>query len=224
MVWRITTRTRPGACRWTAPAVHNGNVNSSTNGHAPAQDPTDQRRADQGYDGDTVPAGWRWTFPRALGVVAFLAMAVFWIWAFANRDSIAHPDTFDDPVFTEAAETVCAARQAAIAELPLATTVVDPEERSRLLDQGTEQLVLMIEDLRLLTPPTDPIGAAGVDQWLDDYGLYIQDRRTYADVLATGDDPPFLISGNDQGVRVTDMLGTFAEVNEMASCAPSGDV
>ena len=35
---------------------------------------------------------------------------------------------------------------------------------------------------------------------------------TASDILATGDDPPFLISGNDDGARITDLLTTFAEV------------
>ncbi len=171
-----------------------------------------------------TPTGWRWTLPRVLGFVAFLAMVLFWIYVFANGDSIAHPDTFEDPVFAEAAESVCANRQAAIAELPLATAAVDPAGRSELIDLGTEQLELMLVELDALRPPTDAIGAEGVVQWLKDYELYLNDRRAYSDILAGGDDPAFVLSGNDQGVRVTDMLRTFAEVNKMDSCAPSGDV
>jgi len=185
-------------------------MDASTNGHA---------RPD-----DVVPAGWRWTLPRALGFAAFLALTLFWIWAFANRDTVAHPDEFDDPIFVDAAESLCAERQAAIAELPLATAASDPINRGRLLGQGTVELVQMVSELRALDPPTDPKGADGVSQWLRDYETYLDDRRVYAEVLATGDDPPFLISANPDGVRVTDLLGTFAEVNSMSSCAPSGDV
>lgn len=168
--------------------------------------------------------GWRGTFARGLGVLAFLAMAGFWIWAFNNRDSIPHPDEFDDPVFVEAAETLCAARQGAIADLPLATAVKDARERSSLVEAGTVELELMVVQLDRLAAPTDPKGAAGVERWLDDYALYLSDRRRYSAVLATGEDPPFTISGNADGVRVTDLLRTFAEVNEMRSCAPAGDV
>ncbi len=176
--------------------------------------------------GDIVPRGWRRSLPRILGLVAFLTMATFWIWAFANRDSIAHPDTFDDPVFTEAAQAICAKRQAAIAALPLASAATDPLQRGVLIEQGTEQLELMVVELGALTPPTDPDGAVGIAQWLDDYEVFLDDRRAYADLLATGADPAFTISGsgNAPGVRVTDLLNTFAEVNEMASCAPSGDL
>lgn len=173
---------------------------------------------------DMVPTGWRTTVPRVLGVIAVLVMAVFWIYVLSNGDSIDHPDEFDDPVYTVAAEQICADRQAAIAELPPATAAEDPLDRSVLLEQGTEELAAMVDELRSLAPPTDPKGADGVVQWLDDYELYLGDRRAYAEVLAGGEDPPFVISGNAQGVRVTDMLTTFAEVNAMESCAPSGDV
>lgn len=151
-------------------------------------------------------------------------MLPVWIWVLANDDSIAHADTFDDPIFVAAAEGVCAPRQANIADLPLSTAVENAIERGELLELGTSQLELMVAELGQLALPTDPKGADGVRQWLKDYELFLNDRHVYANVLATGEDPPFLISGNDQGVRVTDMLTTFAEVNEMFSCAPSGDV
>ena len=94
-----------------------------------------------------MPTGWRWSFPRLLGSAAFLAMLLFWIWAFANRDSIAHPDTFDDPAYVVAAESVCAPRQANIGDLPLATAAKNAIERGELLELGTIQLELMVAEL-----------------------------------------------------------------------------
>lgn len=185
-------------------------VDVSTNGHAPTE--------------EDAPSGWRWYAPRVIGVTAFVFMVVFWIYVFANGSSIRHPDDFDDPAFSEAAEAVCAARQDAIAALPPATSAGSPAERSDLVDLGTDQLALMLDEVDNLAAPADPDGAAGLALWLDDYKLYINDRRAWADTLRSGEDAPFLVSGNDQGVRVTDMLITFAEVNDMASCAPSGDV
>ncbi|MGZ0177272.1 MAG: hypothetical protein ACKVIQ_10415 [Acidimicrobiales bacterium] len=190
-------------------------MDKSTNDHVPKHD----------HDSlESLPTGWRWSLPRVLGFAGFLAMLLFWIWAFANRDSIAHPDTFDDPAYVVAAESVCAPRQANIGDLPLATAAKNAIERGELLELGTIQLELMVAELGQVALPTDPKGADGVRQWLKDYELFLNDRRVYAEVLATGEDPPFLISGNDQGVRVTDLLTTFAEVNEMLSCAPSGDI
>lgn len=164
------------------------------------------------------------SFGRILGIVAFLALIIFWIWVFANRGSIAHPDEFDDPAWINAAEAACAVRQAAIEELPNAASVDGAVQRGELVALGTIQLEGMVQDLYELGLPSNAKGAETVPQWLDDYELFLQDRRNWSDILLTGEDPPFLISGNAQGVRVTDLLTTFAEVNEMPSCAPSGDV
>lgn len=199
-------------------------MESSTNGHDANSNDVGKLRHHPHDSLDIAPKGWRHSVPRYIGVGVFLALVSFWVWAFANRDSIAHPDEFDDPVFIQAAEAVCAPRQANIGELPLATAAENAVERGELLELGTAQLELMVAELRTLPLPTDPKGATGVPQWLDDYDLFLNDRRVYADVLATGEDPAFLISGNAQGVRVTDLLTTYAEVNMMDSCAPSGDV
>ena len=161
---------------------------------------------------------------RVLGIVAFLALIIFWIYVFANRSSVAHPDEFDDPTWLTAAEALCSERQAAIAELPNAASVSGAVERGELVALGTIQLEAMIDELHELGLPSDAKGAETVPKWLDDWELYLQDRRDWSDILLTGDDPPFLISGNDQQVRVTDLLTTYAEVNDMPSCGPAGDV
>lgn len=196
-------------------------MDASTNGHHHTDAPD---RDDVPFD-DVAPRGWRHAIPRVLGMAVFLILIVFWIWVFANRDTIPHNDEFNDPTYSEAAEAVCAKRQAAIAELPLATAAENAIERGDLLELGTVELELMVAELGQIAPPSNAQGADGVDKWLTDYEVYLEDRRVYRDILATGDDPPFLISPSTfQDVRVTDLLSTFAEVNAMDSCAPSGDV
>ena len=192
---------------------------AATNGHP------DTRTPRQRDDDNEVPEGWRWTLPRYLGMAAFLGMVLFWIWVFANGDSIDHPNQFDDPVYLEAAEAACAARQAELAELPLATAAEDPVERGQLLERGTAIIEDMLADLRALGLPSDPEGAEVIPLWLADYEVYMADRRAYAEVLAEGRDEAFLLSASESaGGRVTDVIGTVAEVNNMPSCAPSGDV
>lgn len=171
---------------------------------------------------DTEP-GPGFTFTRALTVLVVLAMIIFWIYVFANGSSVDHPDEFADESWTTAAEALCAERQAAIEALPNATTAESPQERAELVALGTAEIERMVQELADLGPPSDPKGAETVPQWLSDYEIYLQDRRDWTDILRTGDDPPFLLSGTDQGVRVTDVLGTYAEVNEMPSCSPSLD-
>lgn len=174
--------------------------------------------------GELAPGGWKSTLVRGLGVLAFLAMVGFWIWAFNNRDSIAHPDTFDDPVYTEAAEGLCAKRQTVIAEIPATISVSDPVARGELVAQRTAQLELMLGDLAALPSPTDPKGADGVVRWLADYDLYLSDLRDYQQALEAGEDPQFLLSATSGGARVTDVIGTYAEVNNMVSCTPKGEI
>ena len=203
-------------------------MDASSNGHTPQREsaPRQTSQRDRIPSEDVAPEGWRVTLPRALGFSAFLAMALFWIWAFVNQDSIEHADVFNDPTFVAAAEEVCKARQDNIASLPLASAVDNPQERSDLINEASEQLRIMTDELAALTPPTDPKGADGVRQWLIDYDIYLADRQRYADLLATGEDPAFTISASagPDGGRVTDILTTFADVNGMRSCAPTGDV
>lgn len=187
-------------------------MDATTNGHdraEPAETDDDEAQ------GSTVF--------RTLGVIAVLCMAAFWIYVFANGDSIEHPDEFDDPAFVASAETICAKYQSAIAELPGATSATGPVERSVLVAQGTAELERMVAELAQLELPTDPKGASSFPQWLEDYDLYISDRETWTAQLAAGEDEAFLLSANAQGGRVTDLLTTYAEVNEMPSCAPSPD-
>jgi hypothetical protein len=161
---------------------------------------------------------------RVLGVLAFIAIAVWWIYVFANGSSVDHPDEFADDDWTARAEAVCAARQQAILDLPNAATVSSPEERADLVERATAELEQMVRELDALGPPATTKGAEIVPQWLADYELYLQDRRDWTEILRSGDDPPFLVSANANGARVTDVLTTFAEVNDMANCGPSGDV
>ena len=178
---------------------------------------------------DVIPTGWRWSVPRALGMLVFLLLIVFWIWVFSNRNSIAHPDEFDDPVFAVAAEAICAPRQLAIAALQNPSAASGPEERSISVAQGTAELEQMLIELAALPLPTDPKGADGVGKWLEDYELFLDDRRAWEQILSEGRDEIFVVSATnsavaDDGVRVTNLLRTFAEVNNMPSCAPSADV
>ena len=164
------------------------------------------------------------TLGRVLGVIAFIAITIWWIYVFANGSSVEHPDDFEDASWTADAELICEARQQAILDLPTATSAATPQARADLVDLATAELGRMLREIDALGLPATDKGAQIVPRWLTDYELYLQDRRNWAAVLRTGDDPPFLVSGTADGVRVTDLLTTFAEVNEMPSCAPSGDV
>lgn len=185
----------------------------------------DAQRPDVDY-GDDIhpPPGWRWNIARVLAAIVVGAMAIFWIVVFITDPEISHPDEINDPVFSESAEAVCASALERIGELPPAQRAESPEERGVVLDLATDELDTMIRGLSEVEPPEDPEAADIVEQWLADYAVYSTDRRDYAADLRAGLDTDFRISGNDDGVRITDLIDTFAAVNAMESCRPPGDV
>jgi len=188
--------------------------------------------------GDPPTSIWRY-----LGVAGFLLMVLFWVWVFWRANAgVPHPDELDVPASEAAAdvqaatpdqraalnylqesEAVCAIAQADIAELPFAAGVEDFAERANILDAATQRLDLMVNDLSAVAKPTKDAEAFIAGEWIKDYNQFLNDRRAYANVLRSGEDPPFEISARD-GRRVTDYIVNFAEVNEMYSCVPPGDL
>lgn len=192
---------------------------------------------------DLLEPGFTITALRALGVAAFLAMAAFWIWAFAFRGiGTDHPDELNLPASSEAAdleaaspdqlaalrylnesETICAEAQSRISELPFAAGAESFTVRAGIIDDATVILQEMVNDLGRVDKPTEANENFIATEWVKDYNQFLDDRRGYSDILRSGDDPPFEISARD-GRRVTDYIVNFAEVNRMLSCIPPGDV
>jgi len=188
--------------------------------------------------GDGSSSVWRY-----IGVSAFLLMALFWVWVFwRGTIGIPHPDELDVPKseaavdveaatpdqqaalrFIQSADAVCAATQAEINQLPFAAGVEDFAERADILDAATALLDTMVQELDGVAKPSAVEEQVNAGKWIDDYNQFLDDRRTYASVLRSGDDPPFEISARD-GRRVTDYIVNFAEVNNMYSCVPPGDL
>ena len=67
--------------------------------------------------------------------------------------------------------------------------------------------------------PTDEKGQAIVPAWEADYRTLLDDRYAYADRLRSGENVPFTETAVD-GVPITERIETFADDNEMPSCAP----
>ena len=62
-----------------------------------------------------------------------------------------------------------------------------------------------------------------IDRWLDDWAVYLGDRRTHADRLRAEGDVELLLSLVDN-VDVAERLTGFARVNDMESCGIPGDL
>lgn len=168
--------------------------------------------------------GWHWTPARIIGAAALGAMALFWAWIFAlGGSSIKHNDEMKDTTFAAVAEPICARAQADIGEIPTGASAATFDERADQIDAASDRLVLMIDELALVQRPPDAEESRIVGEWLIDYDRFVGDRRAYADQLRDGDDGPITLSARE-GRRITNYIVTFAEVNNMFSCVPPGDV
>lgn len=165
---------------------------------------------------------------RRLGFAA-VALSFVGIWGYVLYLSFFvgradHRDKLDDTRWVESAEATCEPTAASIEQMPFISEVDDPVERAELLDQATDELERMVVQLRGLVAPAEPEEARAVDRWLDDWELYNQDRREYAEFFRSGRDEAFTVTDRG-GYHVDVLLDDFAvKANDMPSCAPPDDV
>lgn len=174
---------------------------------------------------DEPDAGsWGWSPGRIVSVALLLAMAGFWVWAFSPWAPRGHPDELDDPAFAGDAERRCSrALERIDAEIPLALEATSGDERADFIDAGTAILRDMVIDLAALAP--DPTTRDGdlVRRWLADWDIYLGDRDAYASDFRAGIDAPLSVTVV-RGGQVTDPIDSFANANDMPSCASPTDV
>jgi len=153
---------------------------------------------------------------RALVVVALLALASFWIWAlfFASKSAV---NKVDDRAWAARAEATCAAVKVQLSELETRTSP-DLDERADLVEQSTDLLSTMLDEITAVMP-IDEKGQAIVPAWEADYRTLLDDRYAYAVMLRSGQDGPFTETAVNN-VPITERIETFAGDNEMPSCAP----
>ena len=133
-------------------------------------------------------------------------------------------DHLDDTDWVASAEATCAPVATSVADLPFASELDAPTERADVLDEATDQLEVMVADLRGLVPPDDPEEARAVGRWLDDWEEYLRNRRSYAERFRAGLDEPFRVTDRG-GYQVDVLIDDFAaRANDMPSCAPPDDV
>jgi hypothetical protein len=163
---------------------------------------------------------------RVLVIGAIVVFAVFWIWAlfFASKEAV---NKIGDGAWAARAQARCeqaAQERIALAD-PRRVDVDDPamlRERADIVDQATDTLVRMLDDL-VADVPADAKGRAIVPDWVADYRRYVEDRREYAGELRAGDNVPFRETAVD-GIPISERIETFAGDNEMPACAPPHDL
>lgn len=175
------------------------------------------------------PPSWRSRPLLALGVGAFVVMTAFWAWAFAaslsqrnDPPTSRNPDYLEDRAWVRSAETTCAGVMEQIDRRTVDSPEQSPAERATTIDASTDELEAMLDALRSPMPTGDG-DADVVDAWFADWDQLISDRRAYAVAVRTDPDARFL-TVEKFGDPLDRVVATFAEINEMKSCGPAGDV
>lgn len=160
-----------------------------------------------------------WTY---LGVATVLAVAVMWIWIFSGGPKKVNPDRLDDRAWAERAEDTCAATMERIDERAAPAGTQATEDRAAAIDASSDDLDAMIAEL------ADPLPDSASDRevvepWLADWASLVEDRRDYTAAVREDPDARFYTEEKFRD-GLDDVIETFADVNDMPSCGPAGDV
>ena len=159
------------------------------------------------------------TFLGLLGV----AMVVLWVYAFFIAPS-GNPDRLQDRSWPELAQQRCLEARAVIDTLTPAADATSPASRADDLDLATDALSDMVADLTLLPGGTDD-DTVLFGMWLEDWAVYVSDRRAHAERLRLeGDVRPLLTALPSGTGSVLKRMNGFARVNDMEACLDPGDV
>jgi hypothetical protein len=136
-------------------------------------------------------------------------------------------DRLDDPAFARAAEDRCAEAVADVDELPLATESPTAAARADVVEQANAVFASMLADVEGLAGQLVPAGEqrGRAQDWLNDWGTYLDDRAAYVDALRRDPQARFLISEKaGTGRHTTEWIDEFANANRMPACATPADV
>ena len=173
-----------------------------------------------------------------LGGLFVAGTFVFWAWAFSPWARTENPGRLDDREFVRWADQRCAQARTAIDALPTARQAASREERADQVDRGTDEVEALVADLRLraeaslsaTTESDGPPDTVLVAAWLDDWDVYVSDRRNHSARLRSADeDTPdrelrFLLVDMTEGSTYTERMDGFARLNNMDNCEIPGDV
>ena len=180
---------------------------------------------------------------RVLAAAVVVASFGFWVWAFTPWARRENPARIDDRGFVAAIDARCADFQALIAALPPVRPETELRQRAEQVRTGTEAVESLIADLRAaaaglsaVTDSNGPPDSELVGKWLEDWGVYVADRRAYESSLeaaasgapdgaaSQGADIRFLLSDAAPVGIYTERMDGFARLNNMDNCQIPGDV
>ena len=165
-------------------------------------------------------------FVRGLLTVVIASICAMWIYGlfFASKQAV---NKFDDRLWAEKAQSRCLIAEQQRIELADYRIVDDLgadaiSDRAIIVDKATDTIESFVNEFRA-SLPTDAKGIAIVGLWLDDYEIYIADRRSFADDLRNGINLQFSETAI-KGLPISEKIATFAADNEMSYCKPPLDL
>ncbi len=157
-----------------------------------------------------------------LGSLAFVAMAVYWTLIFTGSFNWRNPDKLHDATWVARAARICAPVERYINALPRAQTARTPDERATTVDQGSDKLATMIEELGA-TPPDNASDRDVVTAWLSDWKVYVSDRRDFTRRLRLDPKAEPLFT-EVHGGWATNSIDAFADANDLVACSSPQDL
>jgi hypothetical protein len=173
---------------------------------------------------DPATGGRRWTAGRVVAAILVAGMVAMWAYVLylaIGPGRQPPPDRLDDPAFSTAAELRCGRALDAVAALPRASEVATAGERATVVAEANRALAEMLDDLDRIAPGGED--GAIVQEWLDDWRTYLDDREAFATALRSDPDARLLVSAKDND-QITEHLDAFAADNHMPACATPLDV
>jgi hypothetical protein len=165
-------------------------------------------------------------FLRLVTGITVAFILVMWVYAlfFASKDSI---NKFSDRQWAAKAQQRCLLaieERKQLADYRIVDSLGTDAlgERADLVDKATDTIERFVLEFRK-TLPTDPKGIALVTLWLNDYEIYIGDRRSFANDLRSGVNKQFSET-SIEGLPLSEKIATFAADNEMKFCKPPIDL
>lgn len=181
-------------------------------------------------DEDGLEEGNSLTFGSILArsLVALLGIGSFGIWVYAfsglAETDREYTDQLDASDFPEEAEPICAAAMTSLNELPYSIAAEDAAQRSNQILEADAVLTGMVAQLRAIDLTRQSERDQGMlNQWLDEYDIFIGDRDQYAAELLEDSDAVMTFTDLGTG-RIERRLTWFADVNQMDSCITPTDV
>jgi hypothetical protein len=161
------------------------------------------------------------TLGRTVGTVIVALLAVMWIYLFVFGNDYHGPGWLTNRSYPPVAEKICNRTETYISRLPAASQSKNSVQRADTIDRANTRLRLMQSELRAAVPHTSQ--AKYINEWLDDWTTFIQDRQSYADHLRQTPKAEFLVTPKD-GTQLSESLDNFSDVNNMAGCETPHDV